>query len=300
MDSGADPCAWACPHASWLNPGLWDWRQIVEANPMDFGLEDAADPVADLLRIVDLLSARPPDWQELLRADRHRSTVVTFVNPLSLLTARRSPGFLDELARFDLVLPDSIVLARLASALRREPIARRSFDGNSLAPMVFALCRERSLRVGLVGGRPRVAETAAGVFADAFGVPGALAIPGFFRDRAQRRNVLRSIIDRGLDVVVCGMGTGAQERFLLDLVDEGWTGLGFTCGGYLDQAARAGARYYPAAVDALHLRAAYRMCREPWRLVPRYTRDYLRFYRAMFAVTAGRTRVASVRSGADG
>jgi UDP-N-acetyl-D-mannosaminuronic acid transferase (WecB/TagA/CpsF family) len=229
---------------------------------MDFGHEDAADPVADLLRIVGLLSVQPPDWQELLRTDRHRSTLVTFVNPQSLLTARRSPGFLDDLARFDLVLPDSIVLARLASALRREPVARRSFDGNSLAPAVFALCRERSLRVGFVGGQPGVAEAAARVFANAFGLPSGLTAAGFFRDRAHRRDVLRSLADHGLDVVVCGMGTGAQERFLLDLVDEGWTGLGFTCGGYLDQAARAGVRYYPAVVDALHLRAAYRMCRE--------------------------------------
>jgi UDP-N-acetyl-D-mannosaminuronic acid transferase (WecB/TagA/CpsF family) len=167
---------------------------------------------------------------------------VTFVNPQSLLTARRSVGFLDELARFDFVLPDSIVLARLASALRREPVERRSFDGNSLAPAVFAFCRERSLRVGFIGGRPGVAEAAARVFADAFDLPSGPTAAGFFRDRAHRRDILRSLLDHSPDVVVCGMGTGAQERFLLDLVDEGWAGLGFTCGGYLDQAARAGVR----------------------------------------------------------
>ena len=94
------------------------------------------------------------------------------------------------------------------------------------------------------------------------------------------------------------MGTGLQERFLLDLADLGWTGLGLTCGGYLDQVLTGGGvRYYPDLVDRLHLRAAYRLLQEPARLLPRYTRDYLPFYRGMMGLAVRRGSIAGDKAG---
>jgi exopolysaccharide biosynthesis WecB/TagA/CpsF family protein len=249
------------------------------------GTAEVADDLADdLLRIVNLASPDPPNWPELLRGIGKHPTLVTFVNPLSLATARRRVAFIDELARFNLVYPDSILVAKLASLLRQVRVGRRSFDGNSLAPEVFAVCRDRLLRMALVGGRAGIAKAAGRVFANEFGASAVLTASGYFDLPGQRRDLLRTVARTAPDLVICGMGTGLQERFLLDLADEGWNGLGFTCGGYLDQAAASGARYYPDFVDALHLRAVYRMLREPARLIPRYTRDYLPFYRALIAV----------------
>jgi N-acetylglucosaminyldiphosphoundecaprenol N-acetyl-beta-D-mannosaminyltransferase len=247
-----------------------------------------ASQAADLGRIVDLVAAQPPDWQRILRAIRHQATLVTFVNPLSVATAQSRPDFLDELASFDLVYADSILIAKLASALRGEPVTRRSFDGNSLAPGLFGLCREHGLRIALVGGRPGVASTAARVFHRSFGTRPVFTACGYFDDRTQRRNLLRTIARRGPEVVICGMGSGLQDRFLLDLAGEGWRGLGITCGGYFDQVVASGVRYYPGVVDSLHLRALYRMMREPQRLVPRYTYEYLPFYRGVLGMLAGR------------
>src|SRR4051794_31730171 len=93
--------------------------------------ESGRSQADDLLRILELITAAPPDWHGVMRAMVHRAVLVTFVNPLSVATARQRQGFIDELASFDLIHADSILVARLAGMLRGEPIARRSFDGNS-------------------------------------------------------------------------------------------------------------------------------------------------------------------------
>jgi exopolysaccharide biosynthesis WecB/TagA/CpsF family protein len=72
------------------------------------------------------------------------------------------------------------------------------------------------------------------------------------------------------------MGTGKQELFLQGLANRGWHGIGITCGGYLDQLS-GGFNYYPAVVDRLNLRFAYRLIKEPRRLWRRYLLDYPRF-----------------------
>ncbi len=255
-------------------------------------MQGSADAVgsqtADLHRIIDLVAAHPPDWERMLRGVLHQATLVTFVNPLSVSTARHHADFLDEIASFDLVYADSILIARLATLLRGEAVERRSFDGNSMAPELFGICRERSLRMALVGGRPGVAAAAGRVFHRIFGTRPTLTAPGYFADRVQRRNLLRTIERRGPEVVICGMGSGVQDRFLLDLAGEGWKGLGITCGGYFDQVVASGVRYYPGFVDRLHLRALYRMMREPLRLLPRYTFEYSPFYRAALGMLASR------------
>lgn len=261
-------------------------------------MQDSVDTVGtqtgDLLRIIELVSPHPPDWDRVLRAIRHQATLLTFVNPLAVSTSRRLPEFLDELASFDFVYADSILIAKLASVLRGEPVTRRSFDGNSMAPELFGLCRDHGLRVALVGGRPGVAAAAGRVFRRAFGTRPILTAAGYFDDRDQRRNLLRTLARRAPEVVVCGMGSGLQDRFLLDLAGEGWKGLGVTCGGYFDQVVASGVRYYPGMIDRLHLRAAYRMIREPLRLFPRYTREYLPFYRASLELLAARGSSSSV------
>ena len=57
---------------------------------------------------------------------------------------------------------------------------------------------------------------------------------------------------------------------------QGFSGLGFTCGGFLDQLAES-QHYYPAWIDKADLRWLYRLCKEPRRLLRRYTLDYAPF-----------------------
>lgn len=253
------------------------------------------DPASDLRRLLDLVSAEPPNWEHATARIGQRPTLITFVNPLSLATARSRPCFLDELAAFDQVYPDSILVARLARMLCGKPVARHSLDGNSLAPDLLAHCAAADLRFALVGGRKGIARAAGRVFAQAFGATPALCAAGYFADPAARTDLLHRLIVEA-DVVLCGMGSGVQERFLLDLASLGWCGLGVTCGGYLDQAAEGNARYYPRLVNSLHLRAAWRMIREPSRLVPRYTVAYMPFYYGTLAVMTRRAQIATLNS----
>ena len=73
------------------------------------------------------------------------------------------------------------------------------------------------------------------------------------------------------------MGAPLQEQFLLKLAASGWIGLGFTCGGYLDQLSLKGTAYYPAWVDRFNIRWAYRFFMEPARLLAQIPIDYPQF-----------------------
>ena len=90
-----------------------------------------------------------------------------------------------------------------------------------MAPDLFGVCRDHGLRLALVGGRPGVAAAAGRVFHRSFGTRPLLTAPGYFEDRAQRRNLLRTLARRSPEVVICGMGSGLQDRFLRDLAGEG-------------------------------------------------------------------------------
>lgn len=196
--------------------------------------------------------------------------LTTFVNPAAVVLARRDVGFARALPRFDMVLPDGIGLVHAVSRLRGERPARVSFDSTSLALPVFSLAERTARTVALVGGAPSVAERAASRLRRSFPDLRLVATADGFGDVAEKAERLRALAP---DIVVCGMGGGAQEEFLLALSESGWRGCGFTCGGYLDQLG-TGLQYYPAWIDRMNLRWAYRLALEPRRLWRRYLIEY--------------------------
>jgi N-acetylglucosaminyldiphosphoundecaprenol N-acetyl-beta-D-mannosaminyltransferase len=201
------------------------------------------------------------------------TVLTTFINPSAVALARKNPGFKDALSRFDFVLPDGIGVVKAAAKLRGVDMARISFDSSSIALPVFETAQRTGRRVVLVGGAPGVAERAAASIRE--GVPGieiAAALDGY-GDWSEK---IEWILALRPEIVICGMGGVAQEKFMLALAEAGWCGCGFTCGGYLDQLG-AGLQYYPGWVDRTNLRWAYRLAREPRRLWRRYLVDYQRF-----------------------
>lgn len=230
--------------------------------------------------IAERLETTPPDVNAWFAVARSRCLTVTFCNPLSLRMARDSE-FLRELATFDHVYADGILLARCASRWRGLPVPRVSFDGNSLAPAVFSAAAMQNVAVALVGGREGVAAKAGATLAREFAMTPALAHHGYLSSPAQTAAGIDAICASGAGLAVIGMGGGAQERFIVALRDSGWHGVAVSCGGYLDQLASGDRiQYYPRWVNALHLRAPWRVLHEPGRLLPRYLVDYLPFYRA--------------------
>ncbi|CAH2599846.1 WecB/TagA/CpsF family glycosyltransferase [Rhodovastum atsumiense] len=212
--------------------------------------------------------------------------IATFLNPASLLEAKRHPTLATTLDSFDLVMPDGIGACMAVRRLHGLTVARVSFDSTSLAPIVFEAAQRDGNTIALVGGRPGVARRAAEVLRHTFP---DLAIVGTFDGYTPPGSTIAALRKLSPDIVICGMGVRRQEEFLLALRASGWTGSGFTCGGYLDQLAD-GFRYYPAWVDAINLRWAYRLYREPGRLWRRYCMDYPVFLALVIRAMAAKFR----------
>lgn len=212
-----------------------------------------------------------------------RAALFTFVNPASVVVAQRNPHYRQLLDEFDAVLPDGIGMCWAMRLLHGHRTKRVSFDTTSLAPLVFNQARQRDHTVALIGGRPGVVERAAQQLTKAYPGLAVTAMLDGYGDHAPKIRELKALSP---SVVICGMGAGAQEHFLVSLAATGWSGLGFTCGGYLDQLA-GGLHYYPSWVDATNLRWVYRLMREPRRLARRYFVDY-----SYFAAHLGRALIA--------
>ena len=229
-------------------------------------------------RIARMVSIKSPDWNDIFSASPSQAYLVTFVNPYSVFVARRDPAYVDLLSRFDTVLADGILMTKASSKMLRIPVQRMSFDGNSLAPVIFDIVVSQGLRLAIVGGVDGVADKAAAVFLSHYQMKVVATRDGFFKSADARKQYCSALAEIAPDVVLCGMGAPYQEEFLANLVDAGWKGVGFTCGGYLDQAAEGDVRYYPEWINRLNLRAPYRLFKDPRRLGKRYFVHYAPFY----------------------
>ncbi|SFH84860.1 WecB/TagA/CpsF family glycosyltransferase [Planctomicrobium piriforme] len=234
-----------------------------------------------LTAIADLL---PPEIttpeQVASRIGGPGPVLVTFCNPLSVLMARKHVDFIPLLKRFDLVHADGILLAKSASGIRRRPIARLSYDGNSVGLACWNRLKEINGTVALVGGVEGVAQAAGNVLSES-GLNVVYTHSGFFDGPEHRARVMQELIQLNPTAVISGMGAPHQERFVVALVDAGYQGFAATCGGYLDQLSKAGkASHYPEWVNRLNLRFVHRVLSEPRRMLSRYVFDYAPFYRA--------------------
>lgn len=238
-------------------------------------MSDALKQVAGLLR------SENQEWERVL-LEKKKAVSVTFCNPLTIKILHQNSEFIKVLESFDHVFPDGMLLAKAASRIVGRTIPRLSFDGNSLAATIFNICQTHHLRLGIIGSRPEVIERAR-FFLQDNGLAVEYYRSGFFDNPDAVQQSYSAIQANTCDVVIVGMGGGMQEDYIMGLIESGWSGTAFTCGGYFDQLAERGFRYYPDIVNKLHLRALFRMVNEPKRLIPRYTVDYWPFYKEAFS-----------------
>jgi N-acetylglucosaminyldiphosphoundecaprenol N-acetyl-beta-D-mannosaminyltransferase len=200
--------------------------------------------------------------------------LMTFVNPATSVVAARRPHLRCMLREFDIVAPDGIGMVVAMRMLHRRKAERISFDSTSLAPEIFHLAAARKLSVALIGGAPGIAQSAQDHIQNTYD---GISIIGVFDGYRNENEVLAEVMALDPKIVIVGMGTMLQEGFLLKLVESGWKGIGFTCGGYLDQLALKGTHYYPDWIDRYNLRWMYRFGMEPKRLWRRYLLEYPEF-----------------------
>lgn len=210
----------------------------------------------------------------------------TYLNPYSYLRLRRFPGLLE---RMDRVYLDGAAMV-LALRMVGVKVARRSMDLTSMAPDVLGRASLEGRSVAFVGSEPGVAEQAVERLQSVIGPLKVVRVrDGYFTGPEDWSREVQGLVELSPDVVLVGMGTPLQERFLADLTGAGWRGAGFTCGGFLHQTAPTeSGHYYPRLFR--RARWLYRMIDEP-RLARRYLLQYPWFV-VVFTIDALRERVA--------
>lgn len=201
------------------------------------------------------------------------SCIVTFVNPNAFHLRSIDQGYANMLWHFDLILADGIGVVKALQWVNGEKVERQSFDTTSLFHPLLSRLNGSRRSLCIVGGEPGVAHRAMHKMRRAYP---DIDYRGSLDGYQEFNRIIEWIKGRGSDVVLVGMGAPSQEAVLLRLKQDGFNGLGLTCGGFLDQYV-SNDTYYPQMIDRLDLRWLYRLIREPRRLRRRYLIQYQAF-----------------------
>ena len=186
--------------------------------------------------------------------------VYTFLNPVSYLSALDNKDLFE---RFDGIFADGSILVAAIKLVYGKSVTRRSFDMTSLAPELLSYAEKHGKSVYIVASQQKQVEKAVSIFKKRY--PKLLVVGyrnGYFASEKEQNEEARHIVGVNPDFLIVGMGALMQERFLLKVKDSGYRGIGFTCGGFIHQTAKDEIDYYPACIDRMNLRFAYRMYKE--------------------------------------
>lgn len=187
--------------------------------------------------------------------------IYTFLNPVSYLNAIENK---DLFGRFDGIFADGSILVDAIELLYGRHVTRRSFDMTSLAPKLLSYAEKNGKTAYIVASRQEQVKRAVEIFKESYPrLKFAGYRNGYFTSEADKDEEARHIAELNPDFLIVGMGTLAQEQFLLKVKEVGYKGIGFTCGGFIHQTAKNKIDYYPAWVDRTNLRFVYRMYKEP-------------------------------------
>lgn len=186
--------------------------------------------------------------------------ISTFLNPFSYYILRKDINILE---KFDKIYCDGFLFVLMVKVFRVK-LKRVSFDMTSLAPHVFSYADKNEKSIAVIGGTDGVSEKFIKKYSESYkNVKFVYAHNGFFCSADSRKNIIKKLKDISPNIVIVGMGAKLQETFLLDLVDQGWSGIGYTCGGFLHQSIAKKDDYYPKFFDKTNLRWLYRIYKEP-------------------------------------
>lgn len=196
--------------------------------------------------------------------------ICTFLNPFSYLIMRRNKELMN---RLDVIYFDGYWLCKIYNFMFNKDINRVSFDFSSVADKYFKSLSSDS-KVAVIGSD----SVSNKVFCEFLNnnynnFTVIFNRDGYFSNDEERDNCIRNIINLEVDNIIVGMGTPYQEDFLSALKDKGWSGSGYTCGGFIHQTANKGKKYYPTLMDKWNLRFVYRIYDEP-KLIKRYAFYY--------------------------
>ncbi len=212
------------------------------------------------------------DWRDALAfADAQASQpsgqkVISFLNAHNANVMLKDDAYREVLTR-QTVLSDGIGLD-LAARVMHGSSFPANLNGTDFVPALLTYMTERK-RIGLIGGRPEVLEQARKNFAAHAPWHEFIAISHGFCNDAQSRDVAALTARLKIDVLIIGMGTPVQEKWVDRYIRREHARLVMTVGALFDFVAGAVPRA-PKVVRKLRLEWAFRLLQEPHRLWRRY------------------------------
>lgn len=189
-----------------------------------------------------------------------RGKIYTFLNPVSYLTALKDESLF---TRFDAVMVDGSILATAIRLLYNKKIKRRSFDMTSIADLLFRHILSEKKTVYLVGAQQEQIEKAVSILLEQYPKMRIAGYrDGYFSSKEEIQEECKKTLHLNPDYVIAGMGVPLQEHFLLQLKENGYQGIGFTCGGFFSQLSIKSIQYYPQWMDRFNFRFLYRFYKE--------------------------------------
>ena len=211
---------------------------------------------------------------------QRKSCIISFINPYAFHLRLADQAYSNALWHFDLILPDGIGVVKALRWINGVDVERQSFDTTSLFHPIMNHLDFRRRSLCIVGGRPGTALYAEQKMRRLYPNVNYLGALDGFRSFEE---IVAWVRKSSPDVVLIGMGSPIQESILLRLKLEGFSGVGFTCGGFLDQFV-LDSQYYPTFIDRFDLRWVYRLMSEPRRLGRRYLIYYQTFIFDVFSM----------------
>lgn len=189
-----------------------------------------------------------------------KGRIYTFLNPVSYLTALKNKFIFGE---FDGIFADGSILVIAIKLFYRKKVTRRSFDMTSLAPKLLRYAEKNKKTIYIVASQQEQIEKAVTFFKEKY--PDILFTGyrnGYFSSDIEMEKEAENIAKVNPDLLIVGMGTLMQEKFLIKVKSKGYQGIGFTCGGFIHQSTKDKLEYYPIWINKLNLRFIYRMYKE--------------------------------------
>jgi N-acetylglucosaminyldiphosphoundecaprenol N-acetyl-beta-D-mannosaminyltransferase len=211
---------------------------------------------------------------------------VSFINPDYVLRAHTTPGLIEKMNRFDIVLPDGwgVVLGGRWTGL---PVPDRQ-GNDDICPKLFALSARREFSNFLFGCGEGVPERAAKNLTQTFpGLPIAGTLHGYWDvvrghpgryDAADVDMMVDAINSSGADILHVSIPTPMQQNWVWEVADRLEVPVIITGGSYLDHLAER-IYWYPQWTSKARLNWAYRLYRDPRRLWKRYSLDLMAYGR---------------------
>lgn len=210
--------------------------------------------------------------------------LVSFINPDYVTRGHGTPGLVDLMNEFDVVLPDGwgVVLGGRWLGL---PVPDRQ-GNDDICPEVFKMCADRGYSNYLFGCAEGVPERAAENLKSTFpGLPIAGTLHGYWDverghpgryDPADVDMMVERINAAKPDVLHVSIPTPMQQRWVSEVAGRLEVPVIITGGSYLDHLAER-VYWYPGWANRYRLGWFYRLSRDPGRLWKRYSLDLYSF-----------------------